>query len=114
MTLLAQKIDPFGQVHLALGWAPSLLVLRAGTRGMGYFSSGKNNSLRSDIFFPVRKIPHTPLPSGSTDMGSFSTVNPPMPAQPEVWEPKPSPPPQPEARETKLYVNVNLNYPEQK
>ncbi|WP_286815239.1 hypothetical protein [Marinobacter sp. UBA3607] len=79
MTLLAQKFDPFGQVHLALGWAPSLLVLRAGTRGMGYFSSGKNNSLRSDIFFPVRKIPHTPLPSGSTDIGSFSTVNPPMP-----------------------------------
>jgi hypothetical protein len=33
---------------------------------MGHFSSGKNNSLRSDIFFPARKIPHTPLPTGST------------------------------------------------
>src|SRR5690554_5741786 len=50
----------------SLVWAPSLLVMRAGTRGVGYFSSGKNNSLRSDIFFPVRKIPHTPLPTGST------------------------------------------------
>src|SRR5690606_26833586 len=50
---------------LWLAWAPSLPVVRAGTRGVGYFSSGKNNSLRSDIFFPVRKIPHTPLPTGS-------------------------------------------------
>ncbi|MCE0760941.1 hypothetical protein LWH94_17310 [Marinobacter sp. G11] len=56
-------IWPYGLV-----WAPSLLVMRAGTRGVGYFSSGKNNSLRSDIFFPARKIPHTPLPTGSTGM----------------------------------------------
>jgi hypothetical protein len=47
-------------------WAPGLLVVGAGTRGVGYFSSGKNNSLRSDIFFPARKIPHTPLPTCST------------------------------------------------
>src|SRR5690554_7587299 len=32
----------------SLVWAPSLLVMRAGTRGVGYFSSGKNNSLRSE------------------------------------------------------------------
>ncbi|WP_199457232.1 MULTISPECIES: hypothetical protein [unclassified Marinobacter] len=49
-----------------LVWAPSLPVVGAGTRGVGYFSSGKNNSLRSDIFFPARKIPHPPLPTGST------------------------------------------------
>ena len=30
MTLLAPKIDPFGQVHSALGWAPSLLGAGAG------------------------------------------------------------------------------------
>src|SRR5690554_6821908 len=60
-------------------WAPGLLVVGAGTRGVGYFSSGKNNSLRSDIFFPARKIPHTPLPTGSTGIGRFSSENPPMP-----------------------------------
>src|SRR5690554_1645223 len=51
---------------IGLVWAPSLSGVRAGTRGMGYFSSGKNNSLRSDIFFPARKIPHPPLPTCST------------------------------------------------
>ena len=40
---------------------------------MGYFSSGKNNSLRSDIFFPARKIPHTPLPTCSTGMPRVKT-----------------------------------------
>src|SRR5690554_1893471 len=98
MTLLAQKIDPFGQVHLALGWAPSLLVLRAGTRGGCWIFCRKKMSERSELFFQKKSNSHPASP----------------PAQPEVWEPKPSPPPQPEARETKLYVNVNLNYPEQK
>jgi hypothetical protein len=39
---------------------------------VGYFSSGKNNSLRSDIFFPARKIPHTPLPTGISGIGFFA------------------------------------------
>src|SRR5690606_37483536 len=51
-----------------LAWAASLPVVGAGMRGVGYFSSGKHVSLRSDIFFPARKIHHTPLPTGSTGM----------------------------------------------
>src|SRR5690554_4450421 len=66
--LVCILVLPIGLVWASgpLVWAPSLPVVGAGTRGVGYFSSGKNNSLRSDIFFPARKIPHTPLPTGST------------------------------------------------
>ena len=52
----------------ALVWL-GLLAFRlwGRVRGVwGVFLLGKNNSLRSDIFFPARKIPHTPLPTGST------------------------------------------------
>src|SRR5690554_7500106 len=68
--LVCILVLPIGLVWASgpLVWAPSLPVVGAGTRGVGYFSSGKNNSLRSDIFFPARKIPHPPLPTCSTGM----------------------------------------------
>src|SRR5690554_4574791 len=61
----------------ALVWL-GLLAFRlwGRVRGVwGVFLLGKNNSLRSDIFFPARKTPHTPLPTGSRGIGRFKDTD---------------------------------------
>ena len=68
MTLLAQKIDPFGQVHSALGWAPSLPVVRAGLRGGCWIFFGKTTRFAQTSFSGKKSNSH-PAPTG---IGGFS------------------------------------------
>ena len=68
MTLLAQKIDPFGQVHSALGWAPSLPVVRAGLRGGCWIFFGKTTRFAQTSFSGKKSNSH-PAPTG---IGGYS------------------------------------------
>ncbi len=67
MTLLAQKIDPFGQVHSALGWAPSLPVVRAGLRGGCWIFFGKTTRFAQTSFSLSEKYPTPPYRRAAQD-----------------------------------------------
>src|SRR5690554_3401936 len=94
MTLLWVSGCPFILVpffEFGFGLGPSLLVMGAGLGRLDYFSLGKNNSLRSDIFFLAGKIIQPPRPSqyrgiGREDKAQQIRAPRPEPDQPHLPE----------------------------